>query len=345
MNKEFSKRITNVNFIMTLLIVLLHSNCYEYIENGSTIMNIIVNVILLICNIAVPTFFAISSYLFFVNYDNNKYFSKLKKRFKSLVIPYLIWSSIFFILFIVVSNLPAFKMFDGSYIAIEYNLLFFLKSILFSTYNGVMWFVQVLLFYILISPIFYFLVKKLGNYNWIIIIVFAILNICINVDYVSILYWIPIYYGSALLAVNHNKLIENYKTDTKNKKIIKYSFIVLFLVLLILQLYFENTYFLIYIYKMLSPVFVYMMFIDIKFEKKYSLAKYSFLIFCSHRWFTIVIKKVLILIFGLSEITSIIFQLLTFVLTIITILLIIKILEKISIKFLNILSGYRILKE
>lgn len=52
---------------------------------------------------AVPVFFAISGYLFFYHVerlDKVTYFSKLKKRARSLLVPYLIWNSMYIFLFL-----------------------------------------------------------------------------------------------------------------------------------------------------------------------------------------------------------------------------------------------------
>lgn len=55
-------------------------------------------------DISVPLFFAISGYLFFVNakkFDKYEYYNKLKKRSKTLLIPYLVWQILFLIKVIV----------------------------------------------------------------------------------------------------------------------------------------------------------------------------------------------------------------------------------------------------
>lgn len=66
--------------------------------NGMDIFNIVrVYGSLLVTNIAVPLFFVISGFLFFKNFDKwnwRLYLEKLKRRFYTLLIPYLTWITI-----------------------------------------------------------------------------------------------------------------------------------------------------------------------------------------------------------------------------------------------------------
>ena len=84
------------------MVVFLH--CYNFTDNfllpQTTIsegLNIATFIEFFLCNgftrIAVPIFFMISGYLFFLTYKLSieKYFYKVKSRFLSLMIPYLIW--------------------------------------------------------------------------------------------------------------------------------------------------------------------------------------------------------------------------------------------------------------
>ena len=66
-----------------------------------------VSVSRVLTHVCVPTFYLISGYLFFIGLEkwNGKvYLNKLKKRIKSLLVPFLIWNTICILL-------PAFSMF------------------------------------------------------------------------------------------------------------------------------------------------------------------------------------------------------------------------------------------
>ena len=349
MNSEISKKIANTNIILTLLVVLLHSECLSYFNNTSSyygVVSTILKFVLSICDVAVPTFFSISAYLFFINYDSSKYISKLKSRIKSLVVPYFCWSTIFLLFFIVISNMPQFKMFDGVFIKIEYNLLFIIKSILLSTYDGVLWYVRDLFILIIASPIIYFICKKLGIFNYVLVVLLILLNLYLRIDYYNPVYWLPIYMIASYFSINHSDKLVYFASKVSKSRILLLSFMLLFTALLIFYALNANNYYASYFYRFYSPVFIYIIILNTNiFNNKLKLAKYSFLLYCSHRWITIIIKKCLILFFGLNGLTAIFFQFLTFILTVLLLLIFIKILERLSPMVLNILSGNRLSRE
>ncbi len=89
--QRFSSSLGILRVTMSLLVIYVHTRipCIDsgYIAFQSYIQRIV-------CACAVPVFFAISAYLFFYNlgtWDWDKYTAKLKKRFKSLFIPYAGW--------------------------------------------------------------------------------------------------------------------------------------------------------------------------------------------------------------------------------------------------------------
>ncbi|SNU03305.1 Acyltransferase family protein [Prevotellaceae bacterium MN60] len=102
-----------LRFPMAVLIVFMHTpflfTVCEGVELGlleESAVTIHAVIAQIIAQIAVPLFFLISGYLFFQNledWENHTYLHKLKKRTKSLVIPYLVWNLLFFIIpFVVV---------------------------------------------------------------------------------------------------------------------------------------------------------------------------------------------------------------------------------------------------
>ena len=132
----------------------------------------------------VPTFFVVSGYLFFykTDFDGTTYYKKLKKRFKTLMIPYLLWNLIA-ILIRVVKMLPIFSSLFHNMDNIEFrfslirlfNTFFYddhtnglfidhfimVKSMSPLPANGPMWYVRDLMVLILFTPLIYWLIKKL----------------------------------------------------------------------------------------------------------------------------------------------------------------------------------------
>ncbi len=92
--------ITALRFPLAVLVVLIHSynSVWQGIESGSfpTIPYFCSRIL---PAFAVPLFFAISGYLFFLKspkFSATQYTDKLKKRFSTLLIPYLLWNVIAF---------------------------------------------------------------------------------------------------------------------------------------------------------------------------------------------------------------------------------------------------------
>lgn len=110
--------------------------------------------------ISVPLFFFFSGILFFYKIEimtKNVYLTKLKKRFRSLLIPYLFWN----LLFIFIYNISG-KLFPGSidsYIGeggcIKDWLLLLWKP---SSYQ--LWFLRDLMVVVLFTPFIYWMIRK-----------------------------------------------------------------------------------------------------------------------------------------------------------------------------------------
>lgn len=197
MSKEeslLSNTIKYLRFPLTVGIILAHSNLgrlgfvvhgvqygLDYPDWYYYINVLFSEVFACVC---VPTFFVVSGYLFFykTDFDGQIYIKKLKKRFKTLMIPYLLWNLIA-LLVKVIKMLPIFhsvfqnmgnlefrfsliRLFhtffyddNSNGLLIDHNQIIHLTTPL--PINGPMWYVRDLMVMILLTPIVYWLVKKL----------------------------------------------------------------------------------------------------------------------------------------------------------------------------------------
>lgn len=95
-----STKIADLNLLLTVFIVLLHSLYNPLRLSSESGMYTWIYVFLkTLFDVAVPTFFFISSFLFFRYLDFERIKSKIKSRFKSLIVPYVIFSVVFAIFF------------------------------------------------------------------------------------------------------------------------------------------------------------------------------------------------------------------------------------------------------
>ena len=160
---SFWRKKAIVSYMLAIFVFFIHMPCFgQYCFDESLISCICYQIGQYLKNsacFAVPLFFIISGALFFRNYDNSKYFDKLKKRMNSLAIPYLVWNTVW-MLFAIVTSL----FFAHYFIArqpFDPRLSNVIKAIFLHTQNGPFWFVEDLLIFVVLSPVFYVLLRTL----------------------------------------------------------------------------------------------------------------------------------------------------------------------------------------
>lgn len=176
-NSTISKTITSLRFFCVVLVVYLHAigspldgkgailyqnGCYDTIR------------ILLsegVCRVAVPVLFFFSGYLFFPRLEDWStaiWVEKLRKRWKSLFLPYIIWNSLtigysFLMLF------PKFLFKGGAApnLVTWYHQIGGLRAFWDSGSGGFpnnspLWYIRDLLVFIMLAPVIHFFLKKTG---------------------------------------------------------------------------------------------------------------------------------------------------------------------------------------
>lgn len=108
---------------------------------------------------AVPLFFLLSAFLFFRGFQWNQLIGKWKRRIHTLLIPYLVWNTIYFILFALLPRLPFLAPYINSAPA-QLTLSEIFNSVFLHQYAGVLWFLQALIELTLLAPLFYFVFSR-----------------------------------------------------------------------------------------------------------------------------------------------------------------------------------------
>lgn len=185
MATELSYKLQSANVLLTLLIVVLHSNLNRIYP------------ISLLTDVAVPTFFCISSFLYFQNWQNtwSFYIKKIRSRVRSLLIPYLVYNFIFYCVYLIknyVFNLPIPK-------DIPFSPWDAFICIINSVPDGPLWFIKALMIFVLIAPLFGWIIKKHRST----VIFMSVIGIIIAQysEYNTILYWIPCFSIGCFLAI------------------------------------------------------------------------------------------------------------------------------------------------
>ena len=159
-----SKKISSVSFFFAILVVMLHSYCVGKlsIENGFD--EFVYNLQTVICQdlarCAIPTFFAISGFLFFAKVNTIiDVLQGMKRHFFSLAIPFCIVNISYTVLeairWIVLRGESVETFLTGCNSIAE----FLIRSVFLFHYNVVGWYLFTLMLWSGLTPLLYFVLK------------------------------------------------------------------------------------------------------------------------------------------------------------------------------------------
>lgn len=278
MNKTLSYKIKCANVFLTLLIVLLH--CLP----GEKDQDYVYRLIGSFCDIAVPVFFTISSFLYFWNWklDKSCYIKKLKSRVFSLLIPLIVYNLLLWGYYrITVSSgiFPNKDMPSGD-----------VYGILAYVYNSVgdppLWYLRSLFFFVLVAPIFYGLTRLLGKL--VPVICLGLIFFLFKFPYTSMVFWTPCLLLGAFFAINKKNVgsIVKHLIPCSNY-VIGGVILVWFVVLLLFNIWSfqRNNNMFYYAYRIFSVLVVSLFLLKGTFLPRYvveRIAPITFFIYCVH---------------------------------------------------------------
>ena len=160
----FWKKKEFISFVLCILVFLIHISSFSpYLagEGGTAVLNEKLSFFFKesITRFAVPMFFILSGIAFFRDYTNQKYLSKIKTRFFSLCIPYLIWNTLWMIFDLVCSCTVISSFFVGRKM-FELSVLNIFKGIFIYGANPPFWYIFYLIIFVLLSPLIDLLVRN-----------------------------------------------------------------------------------------------------------------------------------------------------------------------------------------
>ena len=172
-SKYNNSKIKILNTVLIMMVLYIHS---FYIEGTNYEIAYAIQRFLGtsgIMSVATQLFFSISGFLFFYNIETIKEcFPKIKKRIRTLIVPYLIWNIIFVLWYIALEEIPfASKFINGS---IQDNFNNFIDSVYFlfiKPANFPLWFLRDLIVFVFCSPIIFLFIKSLRWWSILITII------------------------------------------------------------------------------------------------------------------------------------------------------------------------------
>ena len=168
MDKQTSSRITILGFVMTSVIVMYHCGA-----TGVVPFNILdekINKFLdaffdNMAILAMSHFFFVTGYLLFYNLTESLFKTKIKRRFFTLIIPYILWQIITVVYYIILGR------FNGWTIRKLVNTVFLMQL---WPPDGALWYLYAVFLLACLSPIFLFLYKEKKIGWWMICIMIVI---------------------------------------------------------------------------------------------------------------------------------------------------------------------------
>ena len=204
MTLYLSEKIKLLSTIAIVLVLHIHSGFHDDEIQGMKLNHYSQEIIsTLVGRCAVPLFYIISGYLFFLKVPDGlrSITEKMRKRVDSLLIPYII-TSVFYVTFLfLIDSIPATSKFANSSILpqLQQSWPRVLVAIFYGHSGGMplafhLWFVRDLLILVLLSPLWYVLLRYLGWW-WVLL---ALLPAYLGLAYfpTTALFWFSL--GSAL---------------------------------------------------------------------------------------------------------------------------------------------------
>jgi surface polysaccharide O-acyltransferase-like enzyme len=185
MDKLLSQKFRVVSLVLMIMVVYLHSYNIDTKQGGQILelpkdLNWFIQSYISygITRIAVPLFFIISGYFFVFDNKNSvaDISMKIRKRMKTLVIPYVFWAVFGILIYLILQSVPQSQQFFTKQLIKDYTFLQWLDAILVNPIPYQLWFLKDLIVLVVLSPILLYLLKKLKLFFLAIILPFWLTN-------------------------------------------------------------------------------------------------------------------------------------------------------------------------
>lgn len=269
MTRAISEKIVSANIICTILIICLHTR-YEY--DG------FYNIIGTLSDAAVPVFFAISSYLYYEKFDWNRplnsYGKSIQKRVFSLLVPYVIFSSLGFLVF---TGKAIFKNEILPCDITSFKEVF--AYICLSKGNPPLWYLTSLFEFVLLAPIIGYAVKTT---KFSLLLMPITIYYCHNLSYSNIFFWLPVLIFGCYCSIWWNFILKVFR----NVNLLYLSILGVVLWLFICFSFYDITdrnSFVYYVYRVMTPI-IFLVLMG-RMPPKHiwiNMKNYTLFVYCSH---------------------------------------------------------------
>lgn len=203
---QFRNKIYWFTFAFSILVVWVHSYNSELFlgrtSQAALIHNIEHGIGDTIAQIAVPGFFMISAYLFYRNFTWEKLWPKWYSRIRSILIPFIVWNSLYYLGYVTASRLPFLTDVVGKGV-VPFGLFPAVDAILHYTYNYVFWYLYQLILLIALAPVIYPVLRR--KYLGTVLMVFMVIGVYYQFAFPHLNLDALLYYSAGTYAALHLK--------------------------------------------------------------------------------------------------------------------------------------------
>lgn len=358
MNKYLSDKLKVISLISMIMVVFLHSyNINVNFNTGNLSFNSGYNLFIQnflsqgLVRIAVPVFFMISGFLFFLKFNGtkNEFKIKYKKRIKSLLIPYLLWSIYGLIFFYLLQLIPQSKDFFVNNLISNYSFLNILETIFINPIPYQLWFLRDLFIMVFFSPLIYLLIKYLRFFPILFLLIiwfgFVDFNFYILSNEALLFFFIGSYF-----AINKNNFIFNIFDNKYYFLFFILWIVILFIKTQLIQMNLELDLIIGFLHKLsiLIGIISLWTIYDIVMKGKTQpnkiilfLTSFTFFIYAFHEPTLILIKKGLFYLIGNTKLIALFIYFIAPIFTILISILLGYYFKKYILKFYLIITGGR----
>lgn len=219
--ENFSNNVIWYNFILCILVIFIHAR-----NDGIFTVPVMASEIAVfheierflaadVAGAAVGGFYMGSGYLFFRSYSWKRVLPKYKSRIQSLLIPYILWTLLYFFMHVAISRITVLAaIFQEPPIQVTWRTM--LDAVIRYRYCAFLWFLQFLIIYAAISPVVYLLLRNryLGAAAILVVFFTACTNIIENGQASAVINWMTLYILGGYIGIHFRESIETKKTGT-----------------------------------------------------------------------------------------------------------------------------------
>ena len=202
--KDFRNQVYWLTFLFSLLVVWVHSyNGELYLgqtAQGEAVYRLEHMIGDRLGQIAVPAFFMLSAYLFYRGFTWEKLWTKWNSRIRSILVPYIVWNTIYYLGYVIASRIPGLTDVVGKGI-IPLRLDTAVDAIINYRYNYVFWYLHQLILLIALAPLLYAVLRKTRTGIMFLVLLYA--GIWLNLSLPFLNLDALFYYSAAAYAAIH----------------------------------------------------------------------------------------------------------------------------------------------